>query len=179
MRLNASGNVQFAGNIGLGGTTPTTSGTGITFPATQSASTDANTLDDYEEGTYTVTMTDSAGVVTITLNSSYNELSYTKIGRVVHLSGILLPSTVTGTWTSGETRISLPFTSADLPDASGRTVMSIGTFNVDWTGGTSPYLGIPEGSTFGSIQVSGDNGVGGAGQVSSSSQIYIGGCYFI
>ena len=151
----------------------------IQFPATAVPSADANNLDDYEEGTYTVTMTDSAGAVTITLNSSYNQLSYTKIGRVVHLSGILLPSTVTGTWGAGFTQISLPFTSADLPDASGRTVIPIGTYNVDWTAGTSPYLAIPEGSTTGDIQVSGDNGVGGAGQVTSSSQIYIGGCYFV
>jgi hypothetical protein len=42
--------LALAGNIGLGGATPTTSGTGITFPATASASTNANTLDDYEEG---------------------------------------------------------------------------------------------------------------------------------
>jgi hypothetical protein len=51
--INSSNNVALAGNIGLGGATPTTSGTGITFPATASASTNANTLDDYEEGTWT------------------------------------------------------------------------------------------------------------------------------
>jgi hypothetical protein len=44
--------LALAGNIGLGGATPTTSGTGITFPATASASTNANTLDDYEEGNF-------------------------------------------------------------------------------------------------------------------------------
>jgi hypothetical protein len=41
--------------IGIGSATPS-SGTGITFPATQSASTNANTLDDYEEGTWTPTL---------------------------------------------------------------------------------------------------------------------------
>ena len=39
--------------LGVGAATPSASGAGITFPATQSASTDANTLDDYEEGTWT------------------------------------------------------------------------------------------------------------------------------
>ncbi len=34
----------YATTIGVGGATPSTSGAGITFPATQSASTDANTL---------------------------------------------------------------------------------------------------------------------------------------
>jgi hypothetical protein len=47
--------LALSGNIGIGGATPSASGTGITFPATASASTDANTLDDYEEGTWTPT----------------------------------------------------------------------------------------------------------------------------
>jgi hypothetical protein len=38
--------------IGVGNATPSASGAGITFPATQSASSNANTLDDYEEGTW-------------------------------------------------------------------------------------------------------------------------------
>jgi hypothetical protein len=48
--------LPYQDNIGLGGTTPTTSGTGITLGVTQSASTNANTLDDYEEGTFTPTI---------------------------------------------------------------------------------------------------------------------------
>jgi hypothetical protein len=46
--------------MGVGGATPSASGAGITFPADQSilgASTNANTLDDYEEGTWTGTLT--------------------------------------------------------------------------------------------------------------------------
>jgi len=50
-----SGTVISASTIGVGGATPSASGAGITFPATQSVSTDANTLDDYEEGTWTPT----------------------------------------------------------------------------------------------------------------------------
>jgi hypothetical protein len=53
-------------------------GTGITFPATQSASTDANTLDDYEEGTWTPSVTN----MTTTGSPAYGGM-YTKIGRVV------------------------------------------------------------------------------------------------
>jgi hypothetical protein len=55
MMIDSSGNVTLQENISVGGAAPTTSGTGITFPATQSASTNANTLDDYEEGTWTPT----------------------------------------------------------------------------------------------------------------------------
>ena len=50
---------------------------GITFPATQSASSDANTLDDYEEGTWTPTFT-NCGSTTLSF------AKYTKIGRVIN-----------------------------------------------------------------------------------------------
>jgi hypothetical protein len=50
--------------IGVGGATPSASGAGITFPASRSASTDANTLDDFEEGTWTPTCVSSGGTIT-------------------------------------------------------------------------------------------------------------------
>jgi hypothetical protein len=79
--INSSNNVALAGNIGLGGATPTTSGTGITFPATASASTNANTLDDYEEGTWTPVITAQTGTIT-----SYSaEGKYTKIGDLAYV----------------------------------------------------------------------------------------------
>ena len=179
MRLNASGNVQFAKNISIGGATPATSGFGITFPGTQSASTDANTLDDYEEGTYTVTITDSAAIVTITLNSSFNELSYTKIGRVVYIQGVLVVSSISGVWTTGATTISLPFTSGNLPDLSGRTIINVGTYQVDFTAGTAPYFNVGESATTAALVTSEDNGNGGVGQIGSSGQLYINGFYFV
>jgi len=76
--------------LGIGGTSPTTSGTGITFPATQSASSDANTLDDYEEGTWTPNLY-SAGGANPTFTSSG---VYTKVGNLVTMIGkITLTST--------------------------------------------------------------------------------------
>lgn len=50
----------------------------IQFPAAQNASADANTLDDYEEGTFTGTLTGVSGSVTATVR-------YTKIGNSVAL----------------------------------------------------------------------------------------------
>ena len=65
------------------------SGGGIKFPATQLASADANTLDDYEEGTWTPTDASGAGL-SLTTYDSY----YTKIGRVVYISlAVAFPST--------------------------------------------------------------------------------------
>jgi hypothetical protein len=71
----------FASTIGVGGATPSTSGAGITFPADVSASSNANTLDDYEEGTWTPTVFGSttSGTYTLTDITTY----YTKIGNQV------------------------------------------------------------------------------------------------
>jgi hypothetical protein len=75
--------------IGLGATTPS-SGTGIKFPSTQSASSDANTLDDYEEGTWTPADASGAGLTFTSVTARY-----TKIGNVVYINAILTyPTTV-------------------------------------------------------------------------------------
>jgi hypothetical protein len=67
------------GALALYGASTSANGVGITFPATQSASSDANTLDDYEEGTWTPAF--SAGGITGT-SITYSG-TYTKVGRVV------------------------------------------------------------------------------------------------
>jgi hypothetical protein len=75
----SSGNATFYNRIILGG--------GITFPASQNASSNANTLDDYEEGTWTpvyYNITDGANVTATYDDTRYG--FYTKIGRVVTLS---------------------------------------------------------------------------------------------
>ncbi len=53
----------------------------INFPDTQVASADANTLDDYEEGTFTPTVVFSAGSGTVTYTTQAGQ--YTKIGNTV------------------------------------------------------------------------------------------------
>ena len=52
----------------------------VVFPATQNASSNANTLDDYEEGTFTPVLT---GSTSGTFNGAGR---YTKIGQIVHIS---------------------------------------------------------------------------------------------
>ena len=136
----------------------------------------ANGLDDYEEGLHTVSMTDSGGGATITLNTSFNQLSYTKIGRIVQISGVLLPSAVSGSFT-GTTVISLPFAAADLSDQAGKGFINVETYSVDFTAGTSPAGHIGEGTSTASILVSADNAGYGFARVSTSSQIYVGGTY--
>jgi hypothetical protein len=78
---------------------------GVGFPATQVASSDANTLDDYEEGTFTPTIigTSTAGTGTYSVQSG----TYTKVGRLVSCQIFLDWTAHTGT---GDMRISgLPF----------------------------------------------------------------------
>jgi hypothetical protein len=66
-----------SGTVVVTGTTPALNG--ITFPASQVTSADANTLDDYEEGTFTPSGF-TAGY-TADIVSGF----YTKVGRVVSL----------------------------------------------------------------------------------------------
>jgi hypothetical protein len=77
-----AGTLLSATTIGVGGTTPSASGAGVSFPATQSTSSDANTLDDYEEGTFSPTITgSSSGSATY---STQNGL-YVKVGGWVFI----------------------------------------------------------------------------------------------
>ena len=76
--INAAGGLQCFNTISVGSATPSTSGAGITFPATQSASSDANTLDDYEEGTWTPNMT---AFINVTGTPTFQSAKYTKIGN--------------------------------------------------------------------------------------------------
>lgn len=80
----------------------------LSFPATQNASSDANTLDDYEEGTTTPTPSSGSGSFTSVTCTLY----YTKIGRLVYINGEVITTTV-GT-AATDIRITLPFSSANL-----------------------------------------------------------------
>jgi len=101
-------------NINIGGPTANLTmnlltANGIKFPATQVSSADANTLDDYEEGTWTPTITGASSNPTV----SYSEQTghYTKIGKVVYIRFRLTFSFSGG---SGSVQVSgLPFTAAN------------------------------------------------------------------
>lgn len=84
----------------------------IPFPATQNASSDANTLDDYEEGTWTPAITFSTpGDLSVAYSTQVGR--YTKIGNLVTLDLSITTSTFTHTTASGAAFISgLPFTAA-------------------------------------------------------------------
>ena len=119
MRITPNGTV-----ILQGGSTSAT-GVGIAFPATQSASSDANTLDDYEEGTFTPTITGTSPAGTASYSVQIGK--YTKIGDRVLINIYLQWSSGTG---GGAMNISgLPF-SADgqspLTNYNGSVAMAAG-----------------------------------------------------
>jgi hypothetical protein len=125
-------------NINIGGTSANLTmnlltANGIKFPATQVASGDANTLDDYEEGTFTITVTTgTSGSVTPSLNTG----AYAKVGRLVTITGYVQFSSVSSP--VGYLRLSLPFTSA-----SGTQFESAGSFmfNNIVSGNSSNFVG--------------------------------------
>ena len=91
----------------------------INFPDVQSASADVNTLDDYEEGTWTPVLTfatagNLAVVYTVQLGG------YQKVGNTVRLWFTIITSTFTHTTASGDCRITgLPFTVVNVGDNNG------------------------------------------------------------
>lgn len=78
---------------------------GIAFPAVQNPSVSPNTLDDYEEGTFTFSDGSGAGLSITTVFGNY-----TKIGRLVHVEGqFVYPATASG---ANAQLSGLPFTAS-------------------------------------------------------------------
>jgi hypothetical protein len=118
MRINAGAPI-----LCLAGGNTSATGTGIAFPATQSASSDANTLDDYEEGTWTPIYYGGSTAGTTTHTSQNG--SYRKIGDTVFIECYIQWSTATGT---GQSFIGgLPFTATGGLDT--RSLTAIGAWN--------------------------------------------------
>jgi hypothetical protein len=145
MRILATGNI-----LSLSGGSTTATGTGIAFPATQSASSDANTLDDYEEGTFTPTIIGKTSAGTGTYSNQTG--SYIKVGQIVSIFIRMDWSAHTGTGNMGFG--GLPFTSAGtfangaaVNGMAGMTVTAscYVAANVDASSTTGSFLAIPVG----------------------------------
>lgn len=79
---------------------------GLQFPGTQSPSADANTLDDYEEGSFTTSITPTVSG-SVTLNSSLNTLTYVRIGSFCNVVGYISIQSVSSP--TGAFYFTLPF----------------------------------------------------------------------
>jgi len=138
MRINSAGGVQHLNTISVGAATPSASGAGITFPATQSASTNANTLDDYEEGTWTPTQ--GGGLIVVGAFSSSGR--YTKVGRLVTVTGRLAGATSVATTAGTIMFTNLPFTVAEVA-----AVGSMTNANINTLGGVGAFTTIAYSAT--------------------------------
>lgn len=98
--LAVTGTGSVTTGFAVGGATPQTGG--VAFPATAVAVADVNTLDDYEEGTWTPSLGGNA-----TYNSQTG--TYTKIGRLVYVYCDLAVNVL---GTGGQTISGLPFAAA-------------------------------------------------------------------
>jgi hypothetical protein len=127
-------------NINIGGTSANLTmnlltANGIKFPATQVTSADGNTLDDYEEGTWTPTVTASSSNPTVTYLTQTG--LYTKVGRMVSIQGRVQISAISGG--SGNFRLSgLPFT-------NNANIAGAGT---SWFSGVNLSSGYTQGSLY-------------------------------
>jgi len=147
-------------SIGVGNTTPSSSGAGITFPAAISASSNANTLDDYEEGTWTPT----ASNFTVSGNTTLAG-TYTKIGRVVYFN---ISFANTGTIAFGASAvISLPFTGIDQSGMIAMFVSTSGTSQISDKSGVQMSIDAANGRFF----------TGSFTTTSAGEQLFFGGFY--
>ena len=117
--VGVTGNTTItSGNLIIG-----TSGNGIDFSATSDGTTmSSELLDDYEEGSYDVTITCGASG-SITLNTSFNSAAYTKIGRSVHVCGLIAVSSVSSP--AGFFALSLPFTPSNASERIADSVVPV------------------------------------------------------
>ena len=105
-------------DIGLGFPSPVLTD-GIIFPATRIPSDNVNTLDDYEEGTWTPSL---GGTATYSVQAGF----YTKIGNFVFVRGRL---ELTAIGTGSTTQISgLPFTATASGGIGGASVGTCSDF---------------------------------------------------
>jgi hypothetical protein len=124
----------------------------IKFPATQNASANSNTLDDYEEGTWTPTITRSGTAPTVTYTAQVG--FYTKIGNTVTCTVALGWSANTGG--SGYWYVaSLPFTSKNSANCVASSAIGDYTGFTLAVGTTQLGLEINNNVTYGVFQCSG------------------------
>lgn len=106
--VKTDGNQTIAGDKTFSGLMSLTGGQ-LKFPAVQVPSADANTLDDYEESTWTPVLTFATpGDLSVTYTTQTG--TYTKIGNRVFADFIIVTATFTHTTAAGQlTMTGLPF----------------------------------------------------------------------
>ena len=165
MRIDSSGNLLVGITTARANAGDVQVSKGISFPATQAASSDANTLDDYEEGTWTPVLAGTTTAGTYVYDTARTGGQYIKIGKQVTVRGSLRVSSVTSAGSGSAIITGAPFTSpnvspswaitpGNLGVSSGATLATNSLFlGFSATGSTSMYLYTQSTSTITSIPV--------------------------
>ena len=137
MRIDSSGNLLVGITSARANAGDVQVSKGISFPATQSAQSDANTLDDYEEGTFTPSFAyETPGTSNITFGVRAG--TYTKIGRVVYFTiDVRIATFSKGTASGGLFVTGLPFAQRNTGgEDNARCTVQL----YEWTFTTSPVI---------------------------------------
>jgi hypothetical protein len=159
------------------GTTLDLTGSGGGLKLDGRNSSNANNLDDYEEGTWTLSLTTGSGSATV--NTSYNTGAYVKVGRLVTITGSCNISAISSP-SGGLNLGTLPFAPADLGEWAERAAINVALY---WTSSdmNGPTLGTV---TAGNTNIYVDNVNGRAARqdaaafVDTGTYIYVGGSYY-
>lgn len=148
----------------------------IRFPAAQNASSDANTLDDYEEGTWNATVTFGGGATGQIYGTQL--MAYVKVGRKVTISGYL-NFTNKGSASGTAAITGLPFT-AGSSMAGGEAGVAFSLSDVSYAG--TPHGRVDGGTT--AIQLfqsteAGTRSFLSNSNFSNSSEVTLSASYFV
>ena len=176
MQITSNGHVQItSGNLEFA------NGSGIDFSnvpdGSRSIDSDGNKLDDYEEGSFSPTLTCQNSL--LSANYTNQDGKYTKIGRMVYFQIYIRLSSKSGG--SGQLRVSnLPFTSSAASGAAYGGAVAAYTYN--WSGDALDRMMIGSGSN--QVQCfigtsSGTNVNAGAGNLNNDTQMRILGHYHV
>jgi hypothetical protein len=160
-----------------------TASKGVAFPATQVVSADVNTLDDYEEGTWTPTYEPAAGAFTTITYDPLRFGRYTKIGNKVYIECVIRTDAITvGTASGGIAIGGLPFTTINANPVPSFSVGFSSAF-----GGDMPDagLGVANATYFSLIYRTTANGAGATldvtdlGTGANANLVYVSGFYTV
>ena len=156
------GKIQFGRSTGDDSTMPpdeiwtTIDSDGLKFNTDTAA---ANALDDYEEGAHTVTFTPVTSG-TVTLTGAQNTLGYTKIGRLVTITGEINVASVSSP--VGGIRMSLPFViAANATDRDSNFGSPTLAYSVPFSAGHPPSVYGSSNTSYVSLLFMSDNGAFG------------------
>jgi hypothetical protein len=154
-------------------------GGGIQFPATQIPSADANTLDDYEEGTFTPNYGTSGTAPSLTYAARNGY--YVRIGKMVYVSLNVEAATVSSSGTGNLNITGLPFTVSNL-NSSSNSPLAIG-YAASWASSQNPMNAMVfQGTTY--IRPYYMSTLGGnklditSSGLANNASIWLAGCYY-